>query len=291
MQDRHVQAMRQLVWVLAFVGVALSGCAESTDAEESSDAVPQSEPGVEGSSPQAAEPGAAPGSQVSEAPSNGSIPQPPVAELHASVLEGTAPLTVVFGLNGTDADGDALSWSLDIDSDGLAEYEGSALPSSAEHTFDAGGYAVTLSVTDGTHVVNVTTNITAFPMEVAASGWTFTGDVDGPCGTRCGTVRGHTCEDFMDGTPNGNCVWFEMPEEAIGQSFTIESTAGDPDAQFVETCDFSSNSPVVAAQERVQGNHYYAEFGPEAGTVPEDFACVIIWEFNDGASTITMNIE
>lgn len=75
----------------------------------------------------------------------------PTANLTADVDNGTAPLVVNFTLNGADADGDALRWTFDADADGTPEANGTSLPATVQHTFNATGqFRATLNVTDGT---------------------------------------------------------------------------------------------------------------------------------------------
>lgn len=69
---------------------------------------------------------------------------PPVAGFTATPAKGTPPLKVAFSDTSTDADGDPLTVSWDF-GDGSPVEEGAAV----EHTFAAGTYEVTQTVSDG----------------------------------------------------------------------------------------------------------------------------------------------
>lgn len=91
---------------------------------------------------------------------------PPTANLTANVTNGSAPLSVSFNLTGDDADGDNLTWSLDVDGNGTVDAEGSDLPATFEFTYEAvGNYTAYLNVTDGQ---NTTTASLLIVVEVPA---------------------------------------------------------------------------------------------------------------------------
>lgn len=94
---------------------------------------------------------------------------PPTANLTTDVPNGTAPLNVTFTVEGADEDGDELTWTLDIDSDGTAEYNGSVVPDALVHEFtEPGNYTAVLTVSDGT--ANATANVTVAVEVGAATG-------------------------------------------------------------------------------------------------------------------------
>lgn len=85
----------------------------------------------------------------------------PTANLSSDVPNGTAPLNVTFTIEGTDADGDELSWTLDIDGDNESDYNGTELPSEIVHEYlEAGNYTAILNVTDGTNSTQASLDIT-----------------------------------------------------------------------------------------------------------------------------------
>jgi PKD repeat protein len=81
---------------------------------------------------------------------------PPMAALTASTTNATVPANVTFNITFQDADGDDLTWSLDVTGDGEAETEALAvaadgvyLPVNFTYSYDAVGlFNVTLSVRD-----------------------------------------------------------------------------------------------------------------------------------------------
>ena len=80
----------------------------------------------------------------------GSPNQAPTANLTATPANGTAPLNVTFVVSGTDADSDALNWTLTSGNATLASGNGTTLPSNVTHQFtEAGNFTVVLTVTDG----------------------------------------------------------------------------------------------------------------------------------------------
>jgi PKD repeat protein len=103
----------------------------------------------------------------------------PTALLNASALTGAAPLAVNFTLAGTDLDGDALSWKLDLGDNSTAN--GTALPSTVAHNFTLPGlHLVRLVVSDGKLLANatLTVNVTAGgPPHGVPAALTFTGTV------------------------------------------------------------------------------------------------------------------
>jgi len=95
------------------------------------------------------------------------VNNPPVINsFTATPTSGTAPLTVTFNWNVSDADGDTLTCYLDIDNDGTNDYtiNDCANNTSKQHTYNtAGTYTAKLTVDDGnggidSKTVNVTVN-------------------------------------------------------------------------------------------------------------------------------------
>ena len=232
----------------------------------------------------------------SEAPAQ---PHAPTAKLTASVTEGTAPLVVTLGLNGTDADGDALSWTLDLDGDGQADETGDDLPTTLNHTFATGTYNLTLMVSDGGLSTNDTLQIVALEPEV--QGWVYSGEVSDVCDTSCepvcdpvlfcyGTFGAYGCQSYLTGEPGGDCIWFELPAASAGHAFVLRSTGGDPDMQFQSSCSPDENDGATAVDQGLSFENFYASSGEETGTVPADALCAVVWEWESAPSTLTLEI-
>jgi hypothetical protein len=70
--------------------------------------------------------------------------------------------SVTFAATATDPEGDPLTFSWDIDSDGTPEYSGAG----ATHTFStAGNYSITVSVSDGINTVSGTVTVDVDPID------------------------------------------------------------------------------------------------------------------------------
>lgn len=74
---------------------------------------------------------------------------PPYCDLGADPPYGIAPLTVNFTIKGFDIDGYVVSWKLDVDNDGIAEFNGSGYSANEQYTYqNAGTYIANLTVID-----------------------------------------------------------------------------------------------------------------------------------------------
>jgi hypothetical protein len=95
---------------------------------------------------------------------------PPIPTLDASMLNASIGATIEFTLEGADPDGDVLVWTLDMEGDATAEYNGTVLPASVNHTFAAAGtFNVTFTLSDG-KVEAVTTLSIAIAADGAEAG-------------------------------------------------------------------------------------------------------------------------
>lgn len=122
-------------WVWLLMVSLLAGCSESSDAP-----------------PEVADEAASPlGNETQNAP--------PVMSLSVDVGNGTIPFPVNFTIEATDADGDALSWTLDVNG---TRFNGTELPATVLHTFNAtGNTTVVATVTDGNATVSETVRVVA----------------------------------------------------------------------------------------------------------------------------------
>lgn len=143
--------MNRALQVLPIVAMlAIAGCLGGGN-EPSSD---ETEPGPDATQV---------GGNETGGPATG-VNAPPVAAVTANVTNGSAPLNVTFTLEGSDEDGDNLTWEFDADGDGDAAHDGNVLPATVNVTFNETGlYLAVLRVSDGTHMVNATAevNVTA----------------------------------------------------------------------------------------------------------------------------------
>ena len=98
------------------------------------------------------------------APTGGGDNEAPTGSISASVQTGAVPIAVNFTLDGSDPDGDAIQWNLDLDGDGNTDKSGDSLPASEAYNYtEEGVYNVTFAISDGqeTAVYNITVNATA----------------------------------------------------------------------------------------------------------------------------------
>ncbi len=137
----RVGLVRALILVSLMIAVAVSGCVEPAEPTQTTVAA--------ASTPSATSDGPAPSSSTtttSVAASN----QAPTASLNGSVTNGTTPLEVIFTVDGADPEGAPIAWALDFDFDGIADANGSELPTNVTHVFELPGeYSVALNVSDG----------------------------------------------------------------------------------------------------------------------------------------------
>lgn len=145
---------------------ALAGC--TTDKDPKTDSADPTSGGSGTGSASRTASGSASGSPGSVGASGN---RAPTANLTAALgnvtdangtLAATAGLNVTFVVNGTDADGDKLTWTLSFGDNATAN--GTALPANATHAFaEPGLYNVSLAVSDGklSAVANLTVNVTA----------------------------------------------------------------------------------------------------------------------------------
>ena len=155
----------RLLAVLLMCSLALAGCSDDSPSEASKlNPDPAPTPGSATSTGTTSSGGSgSSGSSGGSGSSTQAANTPPHATLEASPVSGVSPLTVSFTIDGSDPDGDSLTWSLDLDGDGTPESEGAELPASYEHTFEEGDHTAQLEVSDGNETTTATIQI-----EVAA---------------------------------------------------------------------------------------------------------------------------
>jgi hypothetical protein len=259
--------MRILVVVALCLAIVLSGCA-TKKADKDDD--PSGTSTATGTSTKT---GTGPGG------GNGTsaVNRAPTASMNANNT-GTAPINVTFALNGTDADGDAITWSLDFGDNGTAA-NGTSLPANVTHLYAAAGlYNATFAVSDGKNTTTVTLalNITggsSFDQFVAS------GTPDLAC-PQCSVAGANTGAGYRNGINELDSWFVEIPAGAVGQPFTLDSESTDPDMVFRTSC--ASSGTAI-------GDSFVAA-GPESGVVPEGALCVLAWNPEDVMAKITLTI-
>ena len=278
--------MRTLAFLatLTFVAMAFAGCSDGGDDGDgttTSTSASRSSTSATATSTSRSSSSSSSASSTSGAPSNAA----PSGSISASI-NGT---NATFSLNGTDPDGDALSWELDF-GDGSTPATGDTLPATSSHPYAIGNHTANFTLSDGTASKSYEVAV-AVAGGSAAGPFVFAGDVEQDCATPCelGTPVGSPpvplpgskgCLGFKADMQGLDCLWTPLGPELADLPFTLVSTAGDPDLEFLDTCD-----PVEGAS---LGTAYNA--GPEAGFVPAGAGCAVLWEFNAAPSTITFTV-
>jgi hypothetical protein len=202
--------------------------------------------------------------------------QPPSLSMQANA-SSPAPANVTFLLNGSDADGDNLTWMLDFGDNSTAA-TGTELPANVTHRYaTAGIFNATFSVSDGKDTANVTVAINI------SAGSSFTkfvasGTAKLPC-PQCTAAGANTGAGYRSGTNELDSYFVTIPASSPGQPFSVTSTGGNPDMVFRDSC--SAGAAV--------GNAYTGPAG-EQGTVPQGALCVLAWENAAASSRITVTI-
>lgn len=154
--------MRNLVAVasIALLTLAFAGCAD--DPERYPDGVPSSSSSR--TSATTASSTSATGTTTSSTNGTGGNNAPTASITLAAnqSASGPAPLNVTFVLNGTDPDGDPLTWTLSFgNGTNSTPVEGTELPALVNHTFEAGNHTVSFELSDGQTTTNATYVITS----------------------------------------------------------------------------------------------------------------------------------
>ncbi len=225
----------------------------------------------------------------------------PGASVTADPTTGTVPFNVTFFLEVFEVPLDEnLTWTLDVDGDLEPETKGNGnnLPGNYTRTYTfAGTYNVTFSATDGTDTWNATTQIVAEegeeeppeePGEPVPESEPFPGIyeeifVAATCGPACTFGGAATVCAGLAAHQNGvDCAYIEIPKEAWGKKFTINSdwVEEDPDGAALASCDGGATEI-----------DSYGPGGGEAGTIPPGTGCLVGWEFTGPASTIIFFVE
>lgn len=231
--------MRGWIVALLLLTVAFAGCASDDPKDEAGDGTTTAtgSSSTSSSSLSGGQSGTTSASQSGSSTQSGTTAP---GENHAPTLvitlaagqspNGSAPLAVTFLLNGTDADGDALSWTLAF-ADGSQNATGAALPAEQNHTFSTEGtYNVTFVVSDGKATVTATYPIAVLsggapaPAPIVIAGkWNAGSPV-------AGAYVLYTCEASpADGQDSS---FFQVPAEAAGRSFTATVAATGPVAEW-----------------------------------------------------------
>ena len=219
--------MNRLLIIGLVIAVSLSGCAKEAEDPSQDDAESPASVGEPGNEFEAG--------NETQAPVN----TPPSAILQADIQQGVVPFDVTFTVNGTDADGDSLTWSLDANGDGQEDRNGTEFPSQAIFTYDAPAtYQATLSVSDGKNVTTTTLTING----------TAAVEETGPAQTASGTIvtspYGCLQNAYLNGPANPYFVLVTVLEASYGLPFKATFTTTVP--SIMNAAQFWIGSSTVA---------------------------------------------
>ncbi len=203
----------------------------------------------------------------------------PVASLIATVSNGTAPLNITFTLDGSDPDGDNLTWVFD-DGNGNST-TGDTLPATVNVTYLAGNWTTTFTVSDGMNDTVEQLLVTVSEAAAAATGGsefplTFSMNILLSCPHCLATdvTQDSTCLAVLTDDNGLDCAFWELPADAAGHTFVASGT-------FLPAVDFY---PDCTGKGRIG-------FGIETGTVPEGAGCAVLWDIVDPVVTAVLVIE
>jgi hypothetical protein len=217
--------MRAIVLSLTVLGAAFAGCI--SDPEPATDS-PSDSPAATSEAAAAITTSSAP--ETSEPVVN----HAPTANLSADVENGSVPLNVTFTIEAFDEDGDELTWTLDADGDGAADYNGTAADTSALHSFAAAGnFTAILNVTDGALFaesrINITVEAPSAPPQLKEDAW-VRWDENGVCHAK--DARPSTGPIYVQDRPGPGQQWGTgLVTPGGGGTWIYEESNGIPGLQ------------------------------------------------------------
>ncbi len=131
--------------LLMLLIASLSGCAA---VDEYVEPAPQPEPQPEPAPVQDVDNGTDAPENVTAEPVEDLVPQ---LNVTLSAINGTAPLLVNITIDASD-DSETLSWIVFVD--GNETHNGTEVPTTVNHTFEAGNWSLVVRLTDGNHTVS-----------------------------------------------------------------------------------------------------------------------------------------
>lgn len=268
----------------------LSGCAADEGTTTSST------PGGDGATTTTSRPGGGGGTTTTATTttgtgggggSGGSDNQAPVGAIAASIEQGQVPVNVTFELTGSDPDGDALTWHLDVDGDGITDKSGESLPATETHNYtEIGLYNVTFVITDAKGASN--TYQLAINATAAAEGsgpileatGSYLAGSPGLCAYGAGGPGGDA--NATDGTTYGG-VPFSL--NLVGKVITVEYTFTAPPGGLVVA--FPNDTGAFAGQV----SSIPSSSGSLSGLIPD--GAVSAWVSSCGGAGVgfTLTVE
>ena len=203
----------------------------------------------------------------------------PTGALNASLTNGSAPLAVEFSLEGSDADGDGLNWTLQF-GDGGNQTNGTALPATVSHNYTlAGNFSAVFTLTDSEERVsyNVTVTVTGGAEVPSGEPIVIEFSTSLPCPDCFYVTDGTAACIELNAGEEIRCDAEELPPEAPGRAFTLTG-GSDPDIEFFDTCGGTSLE-------------WFSNEGPEeSGVVPAGAGCAVVYDFVADGASMTLTI-
>lgn len=177
-------------------------------------------------------------------------------------------LNATFALSGSDPNGDAIVWDLAF-GDG-ATANGTTLPATVTHTYAAGNYTATFTITDGSLQSTQTAVVAIVAAGAGFTGMEISGTVTLLCGP-CAVESATFCVSLASGQNGLDCSFAEIPPEAVGRPYIVETEDGFIDMSWAAACEF-----MAAETENIDD-----ATTPVEGTVPPGTGCVVVYEYLD----------
>lgn len=265
--------MRAVVACLLLVALTLAGCtAKDKDKDAEIVADDTSATGSTSASSTTGSPGAAtPTGTSSVSSSTSTAPAPednsaPTGTISA-VINGTK---VAFSLNGTDADGDALNWTLNF-GDNSTDAAGASLPALVNHTYAVGNYSAVFGLNDGVEVTSYNVSLSvktvvAAPVgpttQTAAAEWSF-----GSCSAYQADMM---AEKALAGVGYG---LIDIAPGTIGKPYVVEYTGADFWLSWGIVFFNASNAEVAGGASTVLEAYSFAGTVPAGATQAVFYSC------------------
>jgi hypothetical protein len=239
----------------------------------------------------------APSSSATSSPTTSpSSSSPPPHTNHAPVVRAfsasranATTLRFTFAMNGSDPDGDTLTWSLDPTGNGTRAAAGSQLPATAVFTYAAvGNYTATFAVSDGALTATQTLRVNA-TLNGTAVLFTFSAATTAPANPLMlnlptGSQGAEACAGFQAQMSGEDCVYTPLAATLVGHPFVATSSAGTAALEFWDGCGGGAKNKAVGNQ--------FVTGSTQRGTVPAGARCAILWEGGAGKTgTLTLVVS
>ncbi len=253
---------KALLTALMLLTVAVAGCTDDEPAPAEGDGSTGGETGQNGSDngETGGETGDTGGETGTES-GNETENVAPEVTVALGDYSGTIPFDVNVTINATDADGDAMTWTLQRD--GADEADGDSFPGVATLSFDAAGaYNITVAVSDGEATTYA--NFTIEAAEGEPAGPQVIEVITATWRTGAGTRGAAASYQLCEGPEDGNTIAIrDLTALVPGRTFTA-TVSDDTDGDAVDSWGVIFNSPGCGVDVH---SVYSGAAGSQAGAV------------------------